>query len=82
MTFRLVFAYTLGMGEMRRATVYEEEQRRFKGRFASTLVIAASIIAAVPLAKDKNINRSSPRLTVVVTDCVALAKIILNQIAR
>ena len=70
------------MGEMKRATVYEEEQRRFKDRFASTLVIAASIIAAVRLAKDKNISRSSPRFTAVFTECVALARMILNQIAR
>jgi len=71
------------MGKMKRATAYEEEQRRFKGRlFASTLLIAASIIAAVRLAKDKNISRSSPRLTAVVTECVALARMILNQIAR
>jgi hypothetical protein len=70
------------MGEMKRATVYEEEQRRFKDRFASTLVIAASIIAAVRLAKDENIGRSSPRLTAVVTECVALARMILNQIVR
>ena len=70
------------MGEMERATVYEEEQRRFKDRFAPTLVIAASIIAAVRLAKDENISRSSPRLTAVATDCVALARMILNQIAR
>jgi hypothetical protein len=70
------------MGEMKRATVYEEEQRRFKDRFASTLVIAASIIAAVRLAKDENIGRSSPRLTAVLTECVALARMILNQIVR
>jgi hypothetical protein len=34
------------MGEMKRANAYEEESR-IKDRFASTLVIAASIIAAV-----------------------------------
>jgi hypothetical protein len=70
------------MGEMKRAIAYEEQQRQFKDRFASTLVIAASIIAAVRLARDENISKSSPRLTAVVTDCVALARMILNQIAR
>lgn len=47
------------MGEMRRAIAREEqertkamaEQKRMTDRFASTLVIAASIIAAVRLAK-------------------------------
>ena len=49
------------MGEMKRANAYEEE-RRIKDRFASTLVISASIIAAVRLARD-DISRPSPRLT-------------------
>ncbi len=40
------------MGEMKRANAYEEE-RRIKDRFASTLVIAASIIAAVRLAREE-----------------------------
>jgi hypothetical protein len=46
------------MGEMKRANAYEEE-RRLKDRFAPTLVIAASIIAAVRLARD-DISRPSP----------------------
>ena len=69
------------MGEMRRANAYEEE-RRIKDRFASTLVIAASIIAAVRLARDENITRSSPRLSTVITDCVALARMILDKLVR
>ena len=44
------------MGEMRRATAREEEERK-RDRFASTLVIAASIIAAVRLARG-DISRS------------------------
>jgi hypothetical protein len=36
-------------------------------RFASALVIAASIIAAVRLARDENISRPSPRLSCVLT---------------
>jgi hypothetical protein len=47
------------MGEMRGAISREEEDRRKQDRFASTLVIAASIIAAVRLARD-DISRSSP----------------------
>ena len=35
------------MGEMKRAITREEQDRRTQDRFASTIVIAASIIAAV-----------------------------------
>jgi len=35
----------MGMGEMRRAISREEVERRHQDRFASTLVIAAAIIA-------------------------------------
>jgi hypothetical protein len=69
------------MGEMKRANAYEED-RRIKDRFASTLVLAASIIAAVRLARDENISRSSPRLTTVIADCVGLAKMILDKVMR
>jgi hypothetical protein len=50
------------MREMRRATAREEEERK-RDRFASTLAISASIIAAVRLARD-DITRPSPRLPV------------------
>lgn len=69
------------MGEMRRATVREEQERRKQDRFASTLIIAASIIAAVRLARD-DISQSSPRLTSVVADSVSLARIILERVTR
>ncbi len=69
------------MGEMRRANAREEEQR-IKDRFASTIVIAAAIIAAVRLARDQNIGRSSPRLVSVVADCVGLARMILERVLR
>jgi len=59
------------MGEMHRAISREEEDRRKQDRFASTLVIAASIIAAVRLARDE-INRPSPRLTSVIADSIQL----------
>jgi hypothetical protein len=65
------------MGEMRRANAFEED-RRTRDRFASTLTIAASIIAAVRLAREENITRPSPRLTTVISDCVGLARMILE----
>jgi len=69
------------MGEMKRATAREDEAR-LRDRFTSTLVIAASIIAAVRLARDENINRSSPRILSVIADSITLAKTILERIAR
>ena len=78
------------MGEMRRAIAREEqertkamaEQKRMTDRFASTLVIAASIIAAVRLAREPEISRPSPRLTAVVSDSIGLARMILDRIVR
>jgi len=69
------------MGEMKRANAREQEQRT-TDRFASTLVIAAAIIAAVRLARDENIGRPSPRLTTVIADCVGLARMILEKVMR
>ena len=69
------------MGEMRRAIAREEEERRKQDRFASTLVIAASIIAAVRLARD-DISRPSPRVQSVIMESVHLARSILNAIVR
>jgi hypothetical protein len=69
------------MGGMKRAIAYEERQAQIRDRFASMLVIAASIIAAVRLARE-DIKESSPLLSRVVSDCVGLARIILNQIVR
>jgi hypothetical protein len=68
------------MGEMKRANAYEEE-RRTRDRFASTLAICASIIAAVRLARD-DISRPSPRVVSVVIDCVRLARTILDRVIR
>ena len=78
------------MGEMRRAIAREEqertkamaEQKRMTDRFASTLVIAASIIAAVRLAREPDISRPSPRLTSVVSDSIGLARMILERIVH
>ena len=69
------------MGEMRRAISREEKDRRKQDRFASTLVIAASIISAVRLARD-DISRPSPRVKSVIVDSVQLARSILNAIVR
>ena len=69
------------MGEMRRAIAREEEERRKQDRFASTLVIAASIIAAIRTARD-DISRPSPRIQSVIMDSVQLARSILNAIVR
>ena len=68
------------MGEMRRATAREEEQRK-RDRFASTLVISASIIAAVRLARE-DVSRPSPRLSAAVADSVSLARMILDRVVR
>jgi hypothetical protein len=68
------------MGEMKRATAREEEDRR-RERFASTIVIWASIIAAVRLARD-DISRPSPRLASVIADCVGLARMILEKLTK
>jgi hypothetical protein len=78
------------VGLMRRAIAREEqerrnameEQKRMTDRFASTLVIAASIIAAVRLARDQDISRPSPRLTSVITESVGLARRILEAVVR
>jgi len=75
---------------MRRAIAREEqerrnameEQKRMTDRFASTLVIAASIIAAVRLARDQDISRPSPRLTSVIAESVGLARRILEAVMR
>lgn len=68
------------MGEMRRANAREERDRK-NDRFASTLAIAASIIAAVRLVRE-DISRPSPRLTSVIADSVGLAKMILDRVVR
>jgi hypothetical protein len=68
------------MGEMKRAEAREAEKRQ-QDRFASTVVIAASIIAAVRLASD-DISRPTPRVYSVVADSVALARRILSRVVQ
>jgi hypothetical protein len=66
------------MGEMKRAIARENEERQ-RDRYASTLVIAAAIIAAVRLARD-DIRTPNPRLLSAVADSVDLAKMILKRV--
>jgi hypothetical protein len=70
------------MGEMRRAIAREEAEGQKRDRFASTLVIAASIIAAVRLAREPDIGRPSPRVLSAVADSVTLARMILDRTVR
>ena len=49
--------------EINKADITEEEERRVRERFISTITISAAIIAAVRLARDENISRPSPRLS-------------------
>ena len=65
------------MSEMKRAIAREEQERRSRDRFASTIVIAAAIIAAVRLAHDE-ISSPSPRIYAAVADSVRLARKILH----
>jgi len=67
------------MGEMKRAIAYEESERRKQDRYASTVVIAASIIAAVRLARE-DISTSTPRLLSAVANSVNLARLILKRV--
>jgi hypothetical protein len=65
---------------MRRVNAREEQERK-NDRFASTLVIAASIIAAVRLARE-DISRPSPRLTSTISDSLSLARMILDRVVH
>ena len=64
---------------MKRAIAREEQERRSQDRFASTIVIAAAIIAAVRLARD-DISSPSPRIYAAVADSVSLARKILQRV--
>ena len=67
------------MGEMKRAIAREEQERRNQDRFASTVVIAAAIIAAVRLAR-VDISSPSPRVYAAIADSVSLARKILQRV--
>ena len=64
---------------MKRAIAREDQERRNQDRFASTVVIAAAIIAAVRLARD-DISTPSPRVLAAVADSVSLARKILQRV--
>jgi hypothetical protein len=74
------------MGEMKRAIAREQaawsQNMQDEKRMKSTLVIAASIIAAARLARDPDISRPSPRLTSVINESVSLARMILDRVGR
>lgn len=74
------------MGEMKRAIAREQaawsQSMHDEKRMKSTLVIAAAIIAAVRLARDTDISRPSPRITAVVNESVALARMILERVGK
>ena len=59
-----------------------EAQKRVTDWFASTLVIAASIIAAVRLAREQDISSPSPSFTSVIADSIGLARMILEKVVR
>ena len=73
------------MGDMKRAIARERQEWAGKmsdqSRMTSTLVIAASIIAAVRLVRD-DISKPSARVSTVVTESVGLARMILDKIVR
>jgi hypothetical protein len=77
-TFASCSPTLFGMGELKRAIAREQEQFQ-RDRFASTLVIAASIICAVRLARD-DIATPSPKVLCAVADSVTLAKMILKRV--
>lgn len=81
MQFRLSFAYHGRMGEMKRAIAQEQRERQLQDRFASTLVIATSVIAAVRLAREE-ISEQNPRVRKAITESLYLAEQILYRIAR
>ena len=68
------------MGEMRRANEREHAERQMQDRFASTLAIAAAIIAAVRLAREPDPSSMSPRVAAAVGDSVTLARYILKRV--
>jgi hypothetical protein len=71
------------MGEMKRAeSRYKAEYAMKQDRFASTLVIAAALIAAVRLAREPDVSKPSPRVLSAVAESVALARMILDKVIR
>lgn len=67
------------MGDINRTIAREDQERRNQDAFASTVVIAAAIIAAVRLARD-GISSPSPRVHAAVADSVSLARMTLKRV--
>lgn len=68
--------------EAREAEDRMNQERQLGGRFASTVVIAAAIIAAVRLAREENIRTPTPRLLSAISDSVSLARMLLDNVLR
>jgi hypothetical protein len=66
---------------MKRGNAYDED-RRTRDRFASTLVIAAAIIAAVRLAEDETSAAHRRALRLSSGECVGLARMRLDRVLR
>lgn len=69
------------MGEMKRFNAYEADQR-MRDRYASTIVICASISTGIRIARDQNISRTTPSLTSVIAECIQLARSIVEKATR
>lgn len=66
---------------MKRAIAQEQRERQLQDRFASTLVIATSVIAAVRLAREE-ISEQNPRVGKAISDSLYIAQKILQRVAR
>jgi hypothetical protein len=70
------------MGEMKRAIAREEQDRRTQDRFASTIVIAASIIAAVftvPHGDGNNRLRFAPTAVTALVESRSAVELLNSQ---
>jgi hypothetical protein len=74
------------MGEMKRAEARYRTERMMEQdaerRAQGIIVIAASIIAAVRLAREANVSVQTPRVAAVIGESVALARAIAERVRR
>ena len=76
-----MFAHTIAIPEwLYPESTAPKSPRPQNHRFASRLVVAASIIAAVRLAREPGIERPSPRVLSAVADSAAFARMVLDKI--
>lgn len=74
------------MGEMRRAEaryrreheMQQQEQQRAQG----VIVVAASIIAGIRLAREPNISIQTPHVAAVIGESISLARSIAERVRR